>query len=728
MPTNSAAVQRSSAYDFGVVQTERDFPLLVMATKDTLKDLQQEVTCPLCLDTFEDPRVLSCQHTYCKSCLDSLISRTRGASLTITCPECRKPTDVPVGGVGKLPVAFKINRFKQLVSKMQLEETAVVVTDGPEESATPPHQGDPSCCKQHPNQALDVYCCECEEVVCRDCILFDKKHASHPYDKVGVAADQKRGDVAKKLAALLKKQPTVKKAAADVKNACRSVEESREVVCTKIAESYDQVLSVVEQKKQGQLQQFRTVTDARVKELVQYGTTLSKMSSEMSAVQSLVERGLKNLGNVEFMTRNKGMILKIDQMNSRINKLSLDQPEIELSPQVLDGKSVEDVDLLCNRFLRPYLIVDPLKCTAKPNSADSPVKVGEVAFASVSLKDSEGGVCHLQQCVTVELCCSRYGEKLDASVVMQRPSCYEATFTPNLRTRGHCQLVVQVNGKLIGSKPISVFIECPPRILGEPLHIINGIERPGCLRIVNDRMFCKTLRGVCILDLENTSKPPIQSGLFPRYEQSWRPSEMAIDGTFLFVSDSRNGKVHKFTVDCHFLTSTATNKDSLKRPNGLCVAPDGALYVCDSDNHCIHVFNPDFSLRLTFGSNGSAPGEFCWPDNIAFDSTGHFYVTDYRNHRIQCFTSNHEPKWCAGTQGDRPCDLNKPNVMDIFGSDIFVTDIGGVAVYDTCGHFVTRFAGMCADIESKHSPNGIIVDADGFVYVSDTYRNRIVVF
>ena len=630
-----------------------------------------------------------------------------------------------VGGVGKLPVAFKINRLKQLVSKMQLEERAAVVTDGPEVSATPPHQGDPSCCKQHPSQALDVYCCECEEVVCPHCILFDKKHASHQYDKVGVAADKKRDEVAIKLAALLKKQPTVKKAAADVKNACRSVEESREVVCTKITESYDRVLSVVEQKKQGQLQQFRTVTDARVKELVQYEATLSKMSSEMSAVQSLVERGLKNLGNVEFMTRNKGMILKIDHMNSRINKLSLDQPEIELSPQVLDGKSVEEVDLLCNRFLRPYRMVDPLKCTVQKSNNDSSVKVGEVAFVSIFLKDSEGDACHLQQCVTVELCCSRYGGKLSAEVVVQTPSCYEASFTPNVRTRGRCQLVVKANGSLIGSKSMAVFIECPPHKLGEPVHIINDIKRPGCLRLVNDCMFCKTSANVCIIDLKNISKPPTQSGLFPKYQQRWCPFEIAIDGTFLYVSDPWNSKVHKFTIDSHFLTSTKTKKDTLKTPNGLCVAPDGALYVCDSDNHCIHVFNPDLSLRFTFGSKGSAPGDFCWPDTIAFDSTGHFYVTDHQNHRIQCFASNCKPKWCAGTQGNRPCDLNGPNVIHISGNNIFVTDHGGVAVYDTRGHFITRFAGMCA---SEEHLDGVIVDADGFVYVSDTQRNRIVVF
>lgn len=704
-----------------------------MAAKDALDDLQQEVTCPLCLDTFEDPRVLACQHTYCKSCLDSLVSRVR--SFTITCPECRKPTDASVGGVGRLPVAFKINRLKQLVSKMQLEERAsvgTVTTDGPEIMATPP-QGDASSCKHHPNQTLDVYCRECEEVVCRDCILFATKHASHPYDKLEVAAAKHRDDVAKRLALLLRRQPTVKKMAADVKNTHHCAEESHEVMCTKIAESYDRLIGVVERKKQSNLQQFRRNSDDVVKELGVRETTLTKMSSEISAVKSFVDRGLKKLGNIDFITRKKGMILKIDQMTSRISNLPLDQPEVDLSPQVVDAKSVEEIELLCDRFLRPYRMVDPLQCSAQIKSGDSIIKVSEVAFVSITLKDSEGDASHLQQCVTVELCSARFGEKLSGKVMVRSSSCYEATFTPNTLTRGQCQLVVKVNEHPIGSKPTEVFVECPPQLLGEPVCLVNDIQRPGCLRIVDNRMFCRTTSGIYILDLENISKPPVQSGMFPREGkiQNWWPSEMAVDNTmsFVFVSDPRNCMVHKFAVDGQYLMSTASNKVTLKTPNGLCVAPDGALYVCDSDNHCIHVFNWDLTPRLTFGSQGSAPGQFCWPDNVAFDSSGHFYVTDYRNHRIQCFTSDHKPKWCTGTQGSQLCDLNEPNVMHVFGSNIFVTDLNGVSVFDTSGQFVTRFASMCAaSAESKSSADGITVDQDGFVYVSDTVRNRIIVF
>ena len=166
------------------------------------------------------------------------------------------------------------------------------------------------------------------------------------------------------------------------------------------------------------------------------------------------------------------------------------------------------------------------------------------------------------------------------------------------------------------------------------MSIINDIQRPGCLKIANDRMFCRTRTasgfGICVLDINNTSKPQDLSLTFPRDGKIWEwyPSEMAFDSKlkFLFVSDPANNMVHKITIDGRYVKSTDRNKTMLKRPNGLSVAGDGNLYVCDSNNHCIRIFNQDLLLLQTFGSRGTAPGMFKWPDNIAFNSSGQFYV------------------------------------------------------------------------------------------------------
>jgi hypothetical protein len=243
---------------------------------------------------------------------------------------------------------------------------------------------------------------------------------------------------------------------------------------------------MVEQKKKRNIQQFRDAANAKVMELDENEASLTAISSEMSAVKSMVERGLQNLGYAEFIARQRGMVYKMEQMNTRINDLSLDQQQAELIPEVLDQRLLVEIDALCDRYLCPYRMVDPLKCAVHVSSV---MKVGDVTTIAVSLKDSEGNGCRLQQCVTLELCCIRFGEKLAGKVVEQSPSSYESRISPNVRTRGQCQVVAKVNDIAIGSKPIAVLVECPPHMLGEPVHIINDIQQPGCLKIYNTRMF-----------------------------------------------------------------------------------------------------------------------------------------------------------------------------------------------------------------------------------------------
>ena len=707
-----------------------------MAAKQSLEDLQQEVTCPLCLGTFEDPRVLPCQHVYCKTCLDALASR--GGNVSLICPECRKETNLLEGGVSGLLVAFHMNRLKELVAKMMLEEGTIAEVDavGTVEADISPRRSGVSSCTRHPSQTLDVYCHKCKEVVCRDCILFDKEHASHPYDKLEVVTKEQREAVEKLLASLLRKQPAIQKIMADVRNAHHYIVESRGVVSAKIGESFDRVMSVIEEKKQSEVQRFQSEAHREVQDLESHEMTLKNFMSEVSAVQSLVERG-KLLGDVDFMARKKGMSFKINQMLSRIDNLLLVQHKSDLNAQVIHvgTGSVEEAGLLCDRYLQPYKVVDPLllQCTASATTGDERIQIGEAATASIVLNGSDGIACCIQQCITVELCSARFGERVSAKVVVQSASHYEALYTPSLRTRGNCQLFVKVNGCLIGGKPMPVFVECPPKLLGEPVSIINDIQHPGFLKVVNDRMLCRTSSGsgICVIDINNTNKPPLVFDMFPRGGKikMWNPDEMTVDSklNFWFVSDTENGMVHKFTIDGRYVKSTDRTKVMLNRPNGLSVAGDGNVYVCDSNNHCIRIFNHDLLLLRTFGSLGTAPGMFNWPDNIDFDSSGQFYVTEFINHRIQCFTSDGQPKWCAGSHGDQPGELNCPNIMQIVGCNIFITDCNGVSVFTTSGQFVIRFACKCAE-SCGGCLDGLAVDKDEFVFVADVHDNRIVMF
>ncbi len=79
--------------------------------------------------------------------------------------------------------------------------------------------------------------------------------------------------------------------------------------------------------------------------------------------------------------------------------------------------------------------------------------------------------------------------------------------------------------------------------------------------------------------------------------------------------------------------------------------PPQYIYVPDTFNHRIQVFDKEGNFVALFGSYGSGPGQLRMPsDVIAADDR--IYVLDKGNHRIQVFdsksrTTGHRPVACS---------------------------------------------------------------------------------
>ena len=59
------------------------------------------------------------------------------------------------------------------------------------------------------------------------------------------------------------------------------------------------------------------------------------------------------------------------------------------------------------------------------------------------------------------------------------------------------------------------------------------------------------------------------------------------------------------------------------------------MYVVDSGNNRIQKFTKDGRFLSTWGTTGSGAGEFDMPWGIALDRQGNVYIADWRNDRIQ---------------------------------------------------------------------------------------------
>ena len=80
-----------------------------------------EVACPICLETFVDPRTLFCGHSLCFGCLVRLREVGGTNSSDVKCPNCRRVTKVPEAG---LPTNYGL-QGKGLISAHSFQKTAM---------------------------------------------------------------------------------------------------------------------------------------------------------------------------------------------------------------------------------------------------------------------------------------------------------------------------------------------------------------------------------------------------------------------------------------------------------------------------------------------------------------------------------------------------------------------------------------------------------------------------
>jgi len=81
-----------------------------------------------------------------------------------------------------------------------------------------------------------------------------------------------------------------------------------------------------------------------------------------------------------------------------------------------------------------------------------------------------------------------------------------------------------------------------------------------------------------------------------------------------------------------------TGDGELYNPGAVAVASDGSVYVSDTNNSRIQKFTSEGVFVTKFGSNGLREGEFDDAWSVAVAPDGSFYVADMDNHRIQKFS------------------------------------------------------------------------------------------
>ena len=104
------------------------------------------------------------------------------------------------------------------------------------------------------------------------------------------------------------------------------------------------------------------------------------------------------------------------------------------------------------------------------------------------------------------------------------------------------------------------------------------------------------------------------------------------------MADRSNNCVKVYTSDGRGPIQQLPSGESehvMKGPlQGVAVDSTGVVYVTESGNHCVSMFNKDGIYVKSFGSRGKEENKFWSPSDIA-TSGGNIYVADFGNDRVQ---------------------------------------------------------------------------------------------
>lgn len=239
------------------------------------------------------------------------------------------------------------------------------------------------------------------------------------------------------------------------------------------------------------------------------------------------------------------------------------------------------------------------------------------------------------------------------------------------------------------------------------------------------------------------------------------PTGLAFDADgILYVSEAVNRRVRKITPagEVTLLAGSGAkgvvdgqgDQAQFSIPFAIFINANDEIFVADFDGHTIRKITKEGNVTIYTGvanSPGDANGalnvaQFRNPYYMAEDGDGNLYISDFGNHRIRKISPDGEVTTLAGgTQGyadgqgdDARFDGPSGLAVDAVGN-VYVADRGNHVIRKiTPEGVVTTVAGAAGETGGTNGngpdarfnePNGLVMDADGNLYVSERLRGNI---
>ncbi len=219
----------------------------------------------------------------------------------------------------------------------------------------------------------------------------------------------------------------------------------------------------------------------------------------------------------------------------------------------------------------------------------------------------------------------------------------------------------------------------------------------------------------------------------------WYPVGLTVDRRGnVFVADSGNHRINIYDGNGKFRSSfkLAWEKPLVPSdPTDLVIDGDtNNCYIVDNDNHRILVYSTDGKFNFSWGFKGRRKGEFRYPYSITMDSERNLCIVDVINSRVQVFNLKGEFIRQIGGWGVTPGTFYRPkgitaddnNRIYVAGSYV---KFGNIQVFSNSGEFLGIIGNKQGKALKFTTPMGIYFDVESRkLFVVEMLANRVRIF
>ena len=745
-----------------------------MDLQTLLHNLNEEVSCSVCMSTFTDPKILPCFHTFCLHCLNEL-QRTSGKHGEITCPECRRKFQVPGSGYPKdLPANFRMNSLLDVMAIQKCNVSGV------------------KCGNCEKTSAESFYCFQCCAFWCEDCSAAHNLIKANKTHRVLAIRDFQDKDIENvlKRAVYCQKKHHEKE---ELKFFCKQCEVSICNTCVvTFHEGHDKVLlqDAANEKKLS----LESAIESQKEKLLQMRNLISGLQNEYIKIQGQVTHIRKSsqsfVDNLIKVVKEKKMeILKKveDKANESFERLAVQQSQVENEIQLIET-SIDKTETFLKRgsnaeimqfntvqeeavgdglrqvedkledpgnfvFTANKKLIDQvssdgvgsffLSKTKSNNSGAvgkgiTDVTVGLKAQFVLTTRSAENKRCYEQfTSVSMEM---RNDQGHDCATGVQVQDNKDGSYNISYfaKEAGTCQTSVMINGEHVSGSPFTVQVkprqyepvlsfgrkgsswssgkfDCP---WGVAVNERNEIAVTDCS---NNRVQIFSCNGKFI---RSFGKKGVKKGEFKE------PSGIAyLNNGNIVVADTFNNRLQIFTERGEYLAQIVSEEipdHQFNSPMGLSVDNDGNIIVADSDNKLIKIFTPSGQFLRKFG------GEDLLVDPLhCIQKDQYFIVSDEGDDSIKVFNTDGDFLDKFGNEGKGDVEFSAPHCLSVDKAEhLIVCDCGNniVQVLDLSGKCITKIrVPYGGEIEPFQLPTSTAVLTDGRIVVTDNFNNRMLI-